>query len=80
VVTSHDHVGDPVVLSDDRVPQRFPRSGHPHGQGQQGKGRLTGLVARQQLTVTSDPRVRIDITGLCRAHHRVDQQVRASRS
>ena len=73
VVTPHDEMGAPVVFSDDRVPDRFTRSAHPHRQRQQRQhGGVSGIL-RQQRLVAAYARVVVDVTRLGHTDHRVNE-------
>jgi hypothetical protein len=73
-------VGSTVVLSDDSVPDGFSRTGHSHGQGQQGQVRHTVGVLGHQSLVRSNTGVVVDISGLGQTDNRVDQDVGLSLS
>jgi len=76
VIASDDEVGAPVVLPDDRVPQRLPRARHAHGEVEQAQGgRLVGVLVQDVLVAANTGEV-IDVAGLGHADHRVNQQIR----
>src|SRR5215831_6957745 len=76
VITSHDHVGAPVILANQPVPNRFPWSAHAHGKRQQGKFCSSMGVLREQPLVATDPCKIIDVAKLGHSNRGMDQQVR----
>lgn len=75
VITTDDKVGGAKVLSDDGVPDGFPGSSHPHGEGQEGQsGHSVGVLGHQGL-VGPDSGVVVDVTGLGETDDGVDQDV-----
>ena len=74
VVAPHDEMGGAVVLADDGVPHRLPRTGHPHGQGQQRQRGGARRVALEQRPVTPHAGVVIDVARLGQPHDGMDEE------
>ena len=75
MVAADDEVRAAEILADQRVPGRFARPCHAHGERQQAQHcRLLGIV-RQQVLVAAHAREVIHISRLRHADDRVDQQV-----
>ena len=75
MVAADDQVRAPVVLADDRVPDRLSRPGHAHRERQERKTRRARFVSRQDGLVAADTRVVVHVARLCHADDRVDEQV-----
>ena len=75
VVAADDEVVRAVIAPDDRVPDRFSRSGHAHRQRQQRQDDAVGVVVvLRQCLVGADSGVMVDVAGLGHADRRVQQQ------
>ena len=77
VIPTDDQVGASEIPPNDRVPDRFPRSRHPHRERQQGEHRGIGGIPVQQGLVAAHPRVMVDITGFGHANDGIDQDLAA---
>src|ERR1700686_4591717 len=75
VIAAHNEMSAAVVLANQRMPDRFPRSAHSHGQGQQRKLLGSLRILRTQQLVAAHSRVVIHVSGLGHADHGMNQQV-----
>lgn len=76
VITTDDEVSRTEVLSDDRVPNSFPGSSHPHGEGQEGEGSHSLGVSADDRLVDTDTGEVVDISGLGESDDGVNEDVR----
>ena len=75
VVAADDEVRGAVVLADDGVPDRLPRSTHAHGQREQTQDGHAVGVAREQRLVNPHPGEVVDVAGFGQADDGVDEDV-----
>lgn len=73
-------VGGTKVLSDDSMPQSFPRSSHSHSKRQQGQMSHSFGVGRHQSLISPNSSVVIDISRLGQSNNRVNEDVGSSLS
>lgn len=75
VVTADDEVSRTVVLADNGMPESLTGTTHTHGEREKAKdGHTVGVTGEKGLIGTDTGEV-VDITGLCEANNRVDQDI-----
>jgi hypothetical protein len=75
VVAANDEVRAAIVLADQRVPDRFTRAAHAHGQRQQRKLLRSLRILRTQQLVATDAGVIVHVARLGHSDDWLDQKV-----
>src|ERR1043166_1387552 len=75
-IATYNEMRAAMIFPNDRVPDRFARSTHPHGQRQQGElGRAARIFRNEQL-ITTHTREVVDVAGPRHADRWMNEQTR----
>lgn len=75
MIPSNDEMRSTKVLSDNRMPNCFPGSSHPHSKGQKSKSTHSIGVFLHDSLIHPNSRVMVDITWLGEPNYGVDEDV-----